>query len=91
MANTTINVIVANVPSINITTNAISGIITTNNPVTLKNIPTLQAISNAVASTTIDTLLDVDLTQRVDGSTLVYNANTNTYDVEPLTIDGGTF
>lgn len=57
-------------------------------PVTLRN--------TAADYNAIDRLTDVELSQREDGSTLVYNASTDKYEVKPLTaaitdIDGGTF
>lgn len=42
----------------------------------------------------IDRLVDVDVASRSDGSTLVYNAATDKYEVKPITVaslDGGTF
>lgn len=44
----------------------------------------------------IDKLTDVSLTERTDGSTLVYNASNDKYEVKPLaaalpSLDGGTF
>lgn len=90
----TINVVVSKQRTIHVSTNATAGIIDTTVPVTLKNVPTV--ISGG--STTIDQLLDVDISQRVDGSTLVYNQPTNTYLVKQLdmneitgAIDDGTF
>jgi hypothetical protein len=48
--------------------------------------------------TTIEDIPDVNVANGVNGATLVYNSNTNKYDVTPLdatyiigTIDGGTF
>lgn len=44
----------------------------------------------------IDKLTDVSLAERTDGSTLVYNASNDKYEVKPLaaalpSLDGGTF
>lgn len=57
-------------------------------PVTLRN--------TAADYNAIDRLTDVVLTDRADGSTLVYNASTDKYEVRPLAVqitglDGGTF
>lgn len=63
-------------------------VLTTQAPVTLRN--------TAADYNAIDRLTDVDLTERENGSTLVYNATTDKYEVKPLTaaiteLDGGTF
>lgn len=63
-------------------------VLTTQAPVTLRN--------TAADYNAIDRLTDVVLTEREDGSTLVYNAATDKYEVKPLTaaiteLDGGTF
>ena len=57
-------------------------------PVTIRN--------TAADYNAIDRLTDVELAQRQDGSTLVYNAATDKYEVKPITaaiteLDGGTF
>lgn len=39
----------------------------------------------------IEDLPDVNEVSAVDGAVLTYNANTDKYDVAPITIDGGTF
>lgn len=62
--------------------------LTTQAPVTLRN--------TASDYNAIDRLTDVEITQRADGSTLVYNATTDKYEVKPLAaalteLDGGTF
>lgn len=61
--------------------------------------PTVPArITAGVISTRLDQLTDVNAASEVDGGTLVYNANTDTYNVEKLDfndidgpIDAGTF
>lgn len=63
-------------------------VLTSQAPVTLRN--------SAADYNAIDRLTDVVLTERTDGSTLVYNASTDRYEVKPLTaalpsLDGGTF
>jgi len=63
-------------------------VISTQAPVTLRN--------TAADYNAIDRLTDVELSQRENGSTLVYNASTDKYEVKPLTaaitgLDGGTF
>lgn len=63
-------------------------VLTSQAPVTIRN--------TAADYNAIDRLTDVDLTSREDGSTLVYNAATDKYEVKPITaaiteVDGGTF
>lgn len=84
MATKTINVAV---------TKKATGVITTSTPVTLKNVPSL-----ATGVDTIDELQDVALTQRSDGSTLVYDQFSDRYVVKHLDftvidgdLDGGVF
>lgn len=81
----TINVIVSK--------NSSTGVITTQPPVTLKNIPT---ISSGID--TVDELVDVNISQRTGGATLVYNDLSNLYEVKSLEfvdivgdLDGGSF
>jgi hypothetical protein len=62
--------------------------LTTTAPVTIRN--------TAADYNAIDRLTDVELSQREDNSTLVYNASTDKYEVKPINaaitdIDGGTF
>ena len=85
MSNTVINVVVSKKSNL--------GVITNQNPVTLKNIPTLGS-----GTTSFDQLNDVNLLQRTDGSVPVYDQPTNTYVVKHLdftevsgTLDGGEF
>lgn len=69
------------------------GIINTDVPVTLKNVPTL-----ATGVNSFDQLNDVNLAQRTDGSVPIYDQPTNTYVVKHIdfteidgNLDGGTF
>lgn len=87
-----VNVVVSRKRNIQISSNTV-GVIDTTVPVTLKNVPTLV---NGVD--TIDELNDVNLSQRNDGSTLVYDQPSDTYVVKHLDfvdiagdLDGGTF
>lgn len=70
-----------------------TGTISTEVPVTLKNIPTMAAGVNS-----FDELDDVNLAQRTDGSVPIYDQPTNTYVVKHLEfteidgdLDGGIF
>jgi hypothetical protein len=93
-----VNVVVAQKKTIKVSTGAPSNVISTNTPVTLKNNPPLSVIEN---TTELAQLTDVILVNETDGATLVYNANTRTFDVEPFDlshaigglndIDGGVF
>ena len=52
--------------------------------------------STAADYNAVDRLTDVDISARSDGSTLVYNASTDRYEVKPISsaipsLDGGTF
>jgi hypothetical protein len=87
-----VNVVVSRKRNVKISSNT-AGVIDTTVPVTLKNVPTLV---NGVD--TIDELHDVNLSQRNDGSTLVYDQPSDTYLVKKLDfidiagdLDGGTF
>ena len=62
--------------------------LTTTAPLTIRN--------TAADYNAIDRLTDVELSQRENNSTLVYNASTDKYEVKPLSaalteLDGGTF
>ena len=83
--NKTINVVVSKKSNL--------GIINTDVPVTLKNVPTL-----ATGVNSFDQLNDVNLAQRADGSVPIYDQPTNTYVVKHIdfteidgNLDGGTF
>jgi len=91
-----VNVVVSRQRFVNVSTHGTGGIIDTTVPVTLKNVPTI--ISGGGGATTIDQLTDVNLAQRTDGSTLIYDQPTNTYIVKEMdyaevkgNVDGGTF
>lgn len=87
-----VNVVVSRKRNIQVSSNT-AGVIDTNVPVTLKNVPTL--INGA---DTVDELQDVILSQRNDGSTLVYDQPSDKYIVKKLQfedivgdLDGGVF
>ena len=87
-----INVVLARKRNIQISTNATAGIIDTTTPVVIKNNPVVGGV------TRLDRLSDVVANAEINGATLVYNANTDTYVVQKLDIsdvtgdlDGGTF
>lgn len=88
-----VNVVVSRKRFINVSTHGTGGVIDTTVPVTLKNVPALMSGAH-----TVDELSDVNLAQRTDGSTLIYDQPTNTYVVKELNfteitgdLDGGTF
>jgi hypothetical protein len=69
-----------------------NGVINSEVPVTLKNFQVTSGTNR------LDKLIDVVATSEVSGATLVYDANTDKYVVQPLDIsnvtgdlDGGTF
>lgn len=69
------------------------GIVSSDVPVTLKNVPTM-----ATGVNSFDELHDVNLAQRIDGSVPIYDQPTDTYVVKHLDfteidgdLDGGTF
>jgi hypothetical protein len=91
-----VNVVVVQKRKIQVTANATAGIIDSNNPVTLKNNPYLYAVGHGVDK--FVHLLDVDAANRVEGDTVVFQANDNLFVVKPLDminitgkLDGGTF
>lgn len=88
-----VNVVVSKRKNVRVTANTTGGVIETSPPVTLKNLATL---NNGV--NTIDELTDVNLTQRNDGSTLIYDQTTDKYVVKHMEfvditgdLDGGVF
>lgn len=88
-----VNVVVSRKRNVKVSSNATGGVIDTTVPVTLKNTPVLSS-----GLDTIDELRDVRLNQRTDGSTLIYDNITDTYEVKPLDfdnivgdLDGGVF
>lgn len=85
------NVVVARQRNIQVSTNATGGIIQTSVPVTLQSVPTLMSGNTRLK---LEDLVDVDVGSEVDGATLVYHANTETFVIEKANIgevDGGTF
>jgi hypothetical protein len=84
-----INVIVATKKAIRVTANTTGEIIHSSTPITLKN--TLN-ISGSGTTNRLDTLTDVSEPNiPTDGATLVYNSNTDIYEVKELDLDGGSF
>lgn len=90
-----VNVVVSRKRTVNVSTHGTGGVIDTTTPVTLKNIPTI--ISSGGVDT-IDEMRDINLAQRTDGSTLIYDQGTNTYVVKRMDfeeingdLDGGVF
>lgn len=88
-----VNVVVSRKRNVKVSSNATAGVIDTTTPVTLKNVPSIVSSAD-----TIDELRDVGLTQRTDGSTLIYDNVTDTYQVKHLNfvnidgdLDGGVF
>jgi hypothetical protein len=88
-----VNVVVSRKRNVKVSTNATAGVIDTTIPVTLKNTPIISS-----GLDTIDELRDVGLSQRTDGSTLIYDNTTDTYQVKHLDfgnidgdLDGGVF
>lgn len=84
------NVLISRKINVTISNNT-GGSISSNVPVTLKNVPTL-------TSTRLDSLVDVVANNEIDGATLVYQASTDKYVVKQLSIsdvsgdlDGGVF
>lgn len=90
-----VNVVVSRKRFINVSSHGTGGVIDTSVPVTIKNTPSILSSGGA---TTIDQLTDVNLLQRTDGATLIYDQPTNTYIVKHVDfteidgiLDGGTF
>lgn len=82
------NIVVQQVTGQTIKVSQQNQVLTNQAPVTLRN--------TAADYNAIDRLTDVVLTEREDGSTLVYNASTDKYEVKPVAaaitgLDGGTF
>ena len=88
-----VNVVVSSKKSIRITANTTGEVIQTSTPVTLKNTTTLSNASR------LDQLADVlEPASPEDGSTLIYNASTDRYEVKKINLgevegnlNGGTF
>jgi hypothetical protein len=89
---TTVNVVVGRKRDIQVSANATSGSISTNrNPVTLKNVSTMNIGR-------LDSLNDVVATGEINGAVPVYDASSDKYVVQKLDLsnvsgdlDGGTF
>lgn len=95
-SNNPVNIVVVRKREVQVSTNATAGVIDSNNPVSIKNNPTLYTAGGGVDKLTH--LIDVDAVIKVEGDTLVYQANTNMYVVKQLDlnyvtgeVDGGTF
>jgi len=88
-----VNVVVSSKKSIRITANTTGEVIQTSTPVTLKNTTSLSNASR------LDQLADVlEPASPEDGSTLIYNASTDRYEVKKINLgevegnlNGGTF
>lgn len=79
---------------IRVSVNATAGVITSTNPVTVKNITT----TGTLPLGRLDQLTDVSAANEVDKATLVYDAVTDKYVVKQIEfdeisgpLDGGTF
>jgi hypothetical protein len=89
-----VNIVVSAKKSIRVSANVTGEVIQSSTPVTLKN--TTQISTNAGRLDQLADVLEPETPQ--DGSTLVYNANTDTYEVKKVnlsevegTLEGGTF
>jgi hypothetical protein len=89
------NVVVAKKRNISVSVNAVAGVISTTEPVVLKNTPTL---ISGTGVTRLDHLQDVVPDGEITGATLIYDATTDKYVVEKMNLsntvgnlDGGTF
>jgi hypothetical protein len=87
------NVILSRKRTIQVSTGGTAGVIDTTPPVTLKTMPTLGG-----ALTRLDKLTDVNANGEINGATLVYDSDNDTYFVKKLDLadtvgylDGGTF
>ena len=90
-----VNVVVGRKRTVKVSANATAGVIDTTVPVTLKTVP-YNGTGGGVSR--LDKLQDVVANTEVEGATLVYQANTDTYIVKKLDLtdvtgdlDGGTF
>jgi len=66
--------------------NTSSTLLNSSVPVTLKNNPVF-----TVGDRTLESLDDVLVVDKANGSTIAYSANTNKYEIKQLSLDGGTF
>ena len=71
--------------TITIKVNNLGGV-TSQLPVTIKNLPTL--VSGTLK---LEGLTNIDSTQEENGSTLIYNSVTGKWVAVPLNVDGGNF
>ena len=84
-----VNVIVAAKKAIRVTANTTGETIQSSKPVTIKNTLNLNGAANTGR---LDKLADVsEPAIPTDGATLVYNSNTDIYEVKELDLDGGSF
>lgn len=84
-----VNVVVATKKSIRVSTNTAGETIQSSTPITIQN--TLN-LTGAGSSGRLDKLSDVfEPPIPTNGSTLVYNSNTDIYEVKVLDVDGGSF
>jgi len=84
-----VNVIVAAKKAIRVTANTTGETIQSSTPVTIKNTLNLNGAANTGR---LDKLADVsEPAIPTDGATLVYNSNTDIYEVKELDLDGGSF
>lgn len=66
--------------------NTSSTLLNSSVPVTIKNNPVI-----TVGDRTLESLDDVLVVDKANGSTIAYSANTNKYEIKQLSLDGGTF
>jgi hypothetical protein len=84
-----------NTNNIRVSVNSTAGVITSTNPVTIKNISTTGSVP---LPGRLDQLTDVYAANEIDKATLVYDASTDRYIVKQIEfteidgpLDGGTF
>jgi hypothetical protein len=88
------NVVVANKRNVLVSADATMGLINSTTPVTIINTPTLISMG----ATSLGQLNDIDLTNKTQGATLVYESSNNSYVLKNLDmgnitggLKGGTF
>ena len=87
-------VVVNNQPAIihKVIVNNQAGVLAPTTQIGIKN-----ELGQTIAISSVDQLIDVDITQKTANATLVYNASTMKYEVRPMTfedigiLDGGTY
>jgi hypothetical protein len=84
-----VNVVVATKKAIRVTANTTGETIQSSTPVTLKNTLNLNASGSSSRLDALADVLEPDIP--TDGATLVYNSNTDIYEVKELDLDGGSF